>query len=308
MLVTRDACAASPVDCAVTIGNFDGVHRGHKGVLAVLSEQAGQRELRSCVVTFEPHPREYFTPLEAPVRLTSLREKIELLREAGVDQVHVCRFDAAFARLTPEAFVERYLVRKLRARWVMIGDDFRFGARRAGDHDLLCTLGQAHGFEVQRMSTVTDEAVRISSTQVRQALQAGDLQRATHLLGRRYSMSGRVARGARLGRTLGFPTANLRVKHNRPPTLGIFVVEVLGVAERALPGVASLGYRPTVAQMGEAVLEVHLLDFNQDLYGRHLRVVFLEKLRDEEKYPDLDTLTRAIALDVERARRYFGAQ
>jgi len=308
MLVTRDASAAATVECAVTIGNFDGVHRGHQAVLSVLVNQARERGLRSCVVTFEPHPREYFAPREAPARLSSLREKIESLDAAGVGQVHVCRFDAAFAVMTPEAFVEGLLVNRLRARWVMIGDDFRFGARRAGDLGLLRTLGREHGFDVGHMPTVAEGAVRISSTQVRQALWAGDLHRAAHLLGRRYSMSGRVVRGARLGRTLGFPTANLRVRHGRPPMLGIFVVEVHGVGARALPGVASLGYRPTVVQEGEVILEVHLLDFDQDIYGEHVRVEFLEKLRDEEKYPDLDTLKQRIARDVEQARRRFIAQ
>lgn len=308
MLVTREASAPSQVECAVTIGNFDGVHRGHSAVLSVLIEQARQRNLRSCVVTFEPHPREFFAPDSAPTRLTSLREKIELLAVAGVEQVHICRFNFDFARRTAEAFVQELLLRRLRSRWVMIGDDFRFGARRMGDYSLLRTLSLAHGFSVERMPTVADQGARISSTRVRRALGEGDLQQAAQLLGRPYSMSGKVVRGARLGRTLGYPTANIRVRHNRPPMLGIFVVEVQGLGDHALPGVASLGRRPTVTDAGEALLEVHLFDFNQDLYGRHVRVVFLKKLRDEEKYPDLDTLTRQIARDVAQARQHFQLQ
>lgn len=308
MLVTREASALSRVECAVTIGNFDGVHRGHRAVLSVLIEQARERRLRPCVVTFEPHPREFFAPDSAPTRLTSLREKIELLADAGIEQVHVCRFNFDFARRTAEAFVEDLLLRRLRARWVMIGDDFRFGARRMGDYTLLCAMGAERGFSVERMPTEAEGGMRISSTQVRRALLEGDLQWAAHLLGRPYSMSGKVVRGARLGRTLGYPTANIRVRHNRPPMLGIFVVEVRGLGEQPLPGVASLGRRPTVEEAGEALLEVHLLDFDRDLYGRHVRVVFLKKLRDEEKYPDLDTLTRQIARDVAQARQHFQLQ
>jgi len=306
MRVTRNSSDVVPGETAVTIGNFDGVHRGHQAVLALLMDQARQRRLRPCVVTFEPHPREFFAPDAAPTRLTSLREKLELLSGQGVQQVHVCRFDYDFARRTAQAFIEETLVRQLGARWVMIGDDFRFGARRQGDYDLLRSSGGALGITVARMATASADGVRISSTRIRQALEAGELERAAELLGRRYAMSGRVIQGARLGGTLGFPTANLRVRHNRPPMMGIFVVEVQGlVAGTALPGVASLGLRPTVEAGGQALLEVHLLDFSGDLYGKHIRVVFLKKLRDEEKYPDLETLKRQISRDAEDARQYF---
>lgn len=308
MLVTRNASVVPQGECAVTIGNFDGVHRGHQAVLSRLLSQARERSLRSCVMTFEPHPREFFAPDSAPTRLTSLREKVELLRDAGVQQVHICRFDFDFARRTAEEFIEHTLMRQLRVKWIMIGDDFRFGARRRGDYDLLRSRAEVEGFSLERMPTLAAEGVRISSTQVRQALWNGDLERAENLLGRRYSMSGRVVHGEKLGRTLGFPTANIKMQHNRPPMMGIFVVEVDGLGQQALPGVASLGMRPTVDNTGKAALEVHLLDFDEQLYGAHLRVTFLKKLRDEEKYPDLDTLKAHIALDVEHAREHFALQ
>ncbi len=308
MLVTRNSSAVAQGECAVTIGNFDGVHRGHQAVLSILINQARARGLRPCVITFEPHPREFFAPDSAPTRLTSLREKLELLRDAGVEQVHICRFNYDFARRSAEQFVERVLLNQLRARWVMVGDDFRFGARRLGDYELLCKMGEAKGFSVERMPTLAESGARVSSTRVRQALWNGDLRRAEQLLGRPYSMSGRVVHGEQFGRTLGFPTANVQMQHNRPPLLGIFVVEVEGIKQHSLPGVASLGMRPTVDNSGKPVLEVHLFDFNEQIYGKHVRVQFLKKLRDEEKYADLASLTRQIAIDVEQARNHFAMQ
>lgn len=307
MLVTRNSSAAALNASAVTIGNFDGVHRGHQAVVSLLMTQARARGLRACVVTFEPHPREFFAPDRAPTRLTSLREKLELLRDAGVEQVHVCRFNFDFARRSADEFIEHILLRQLQAKWVMIGDDFRFGARRLGHYDVLRTAGLAKGFSVERMPTLADDGERVSSTRVRQALEKGELSSAARLLGRPYSMSGRVVGGEQLGRTLGFPTANVQMKHNRPPLLGIFVVEVEGLDAKPWPGVASVGVRPTVDESGVPVLEVHLFDFNQQIYGRHVRVRFLKKLRDEEKYADVAGLTRQIALDVEQARHYFAA-
>jgi riboflavin kinase/FMN adenylyltransferase len=296
--------AAAPV--ALTIGNFDGVHVGHRAMIDRLRDSARRLGVTPCVMTFEPHPREFFAPDQAPTRLTSLREKLEVLAELGVEQVLVCRFDYDFARIAPDAFVERFLVRGLGARWVLVGDDFRFGARRQGDYDLLTAAGRAHGFEVARMGSVTVDGVRVSSTAVRERLAAGDLQAAARLLGRPYSISGRVVRGDGIGRKLGYATANVSMRHNRPPLSGIFVVEVLGVSEAPMAAVASLGVRPTVSDSGRSVLEAHLFDFHGDLYGRHLTVRFLHKLRDEEKYPDLPTLTAAIGRDVENARAYFG--
>jgi riboflavin kinase/FMN adenylyltransferase len=305
MRITRGVPAAAAGATALTIGNFDGVHLGHQAMLAELKRAAGRLRLPACVLTFEPHPREFFAPDRAPTRLTSLREKLELLVQHGVERVHICRFDYRFAQTTPEDFIERIIARGLGARWVLVGDDFRFGARRAGDFVVLKQRAQRHGFEVAAMASVGLDGERVSSTAVRQALADGDLARAQRLLGRAYSISGRVMRGDGLGRKLGFPTANVQMKHNRPPLAGIFAVRLHGVADEPLRGVASLGVRPTVRQGGAPVLEVHVLDFDGDLYRRHVRVEFLHKFRDEEKYADLATLTKRIAIDVENAKAFF---
>jgi riboflavin kinase/FMN adenylyltransferase len=305
MLILRHLPVHTSRPVALTIGNFDGVHLGHRAMIDRTREAARRLGVACCVMTFEPHPREFFAPDQAPTRLTSLREKLEVLRGLGVDCTLVCRFDYDFARTGAEEFIERILVQGLGVRWVLVGDDFRFGARRQGDYNVLAAAGRERGFEVARMPTVAVDAVRVSSTAVRERLAAGELQAAARLLGRPYSISGRVVRGDGIGRQLGFATANVRMRHNRPPLNGIFVVEVLGLGERPLPGVASLGVRPTVTDGGPAVLEVHLLDFEREIYGAHLTVRFLHKLRDEEKYPDLATLTRAIARDVENARGFF---
>lgn len=305
LVVTRGlapggAAALGPV--ALTIGNFDGVHKGHQAMIARLAAAARDRGLAATVLTFEPHPRELFAPQSAPTRLTSLREKLELLAAHGVDRVHVQRFSQAFAALAPAAFVERALVGRLRARWVLVGDDFRFGAKRAGDFAFLAEAAARHGFALEAMPTVAIGAVRVSSSAVRDALARGELDRAQSLLGRPYSISGRVVHGDKLGRALGFATANVQLKHNRPPLGGIFAVRVHGIGAAPRDGVASLGVRPTVRAGGKAVLEVHLFDFTGDLYGAHLRVEFLAKLRDEAKYPDLDTLKAQIARDCAQAR------
>jgi len=310
LLVTRGLAPQGLAPAAVTIGNFDGVHRGHQAMLARVIAVARDRGLTASVLTFEPHPRELFTPAAAPTRLTSLREKLELLAAHGVDHVHVQRFSRAFAALSPEAFVERTLVGVLAARWVLVGEDFRYGARRAGDFASLAAEAGRRGFELEAMPTVTSNGTRVSSSAVRDALARGDLQGAAALLGRPYSISGRVVHGEKLGRALGYATANVQLKHNRPPLGGIFAVRVhgagagpgAGVADRPRDGVASLGVRPTVHADGRPVLEVHLFDFADDLYGRHLRVEFLAKIRDEERYPDLDTLKAQIARDCDAAR------
>jgi len=289
---------------ALTIGNFDGVHLGHQALLNELRSAAKARGLPTAMVIFEPHPREFFTPQQAPARLTSLREKLELFSELGLDRVHVCRFDANFAQMDAIEFIHM-LHERLFARLVLIGDDFRFGSGRGGDFALMEKIGASHGFSVQAIHSVKCDGVRISSTAIRAALMAGQMREARRYLGRHYSMSGRVVHGNGIGKKMGFPTANIQLKHNRPPLSGIFVVnthiEGLGV----LRGVASLGVRPTLNQDGKPVLEVHLLEFSQQIYGKHLRVEFLQKLRDEEKYPDLVTLTRQIALDVENAKKWF---
>ncbi|MFC4158008.1 bifunctional riboflavin kinase/FAD synthetase [Chitinimonas lacunae] len=293
--------------CALTIGNFDGLHRGHRAMLQRLCDQAAQRGLPAAVLTFEPHPRELFNPAAAPTRLTSLREKLELLRDAGIDRVYLCHFTRRFAALDSEAFAADVLARQINARHVLVGDDFRFGRGRSGDFALLAQLGEQYGFSAEVLHEISCDGERISSTAVRQALAAGQLDRAAALLGRPYSISGRVVHGAKLGRTIGFPTANIQVKHNRPPLTGIFVVEVHGLG-RPLAGAASLGARPTVDDSGTMKLEVHLLDFDQSIYGAHLRVDFLARLRDEEKYPDLASLTAQIGRDVAQARAYFDAR
>ncbi len=305
MRITRGIPAAATSPVALTIGNFDGVHLGHRAMLDELARASRRLNVPSCVMIFEPQPREFFAPDVAPARLTSLREKLELLAASDVDRVHVCRFNYAFAQIAAQDFIERVLVRGLGVRWLQVGDDFRFGSRRAGDFVMLKNEAPRLGYEVQALPTVMMEGVRVSSTAVRDALAAGELDRATRLLGRPYTISGRVVRGDQLGRTLGFPTANMQMKHNRAPLAGIFAVEVHGAAANVVRGAASLGVRPTVKAQGAAVLEVYLFDFNEEIYGRHLRVDFLHKLRDEEKYADLETLKRQIARDVENAKTYF---
>ena len=295
---------------AVTVGNFDGVHRGHRAMLARLREKAAALGVQSCVLTFEPHPREFFAPQAAPARLTRLASKLGVLRDAGVDRVHVARFDAKFSSQSPEKFIDDVLVKGLGCTWLLVGRDFRFGAKRAGDFDLLGDAGQRKGFSLEAMPEVTNRGERISSSGVRAALERGDLEGAAALLGRDYAIAGRVAHGEKLGRELGFATANIRLPY-KPPLAGIFVVEVLGVPQaggRPWPAVASVGVRPTVKEDAVPLLEAHLFDFAGDLYGRRIEVRFLHKLRDEEKYPDLVTLKEAIARDAANARDYFVAK
>jgi riboflavin kinase/FMN adenylyltransferase len=296
--------ASSPV--ALTIGNFDGVHLGHQAMLAKLRAAASVRGLPACVMTFEPHPREFFAPDQAPVRLTTLREKLEMLRQHGVDRAYVLRFNFGLAQVTAQDFIERILVRGLGVRWLQVGDDFRFGARRAGDLAMLRAQAAQHGYEVEGMATVEHDGVRVSSTAVRDTLAADDVERAGRLLGRPYSISGRIVSGDRLGRELGFPTANVQMKHNRPPLTGIFAVELIREDGKRLQGVASLGVRPTVKARGAApVFDVYIFDFKEEIYGELVRVDFLHKFRDEAKYVDLETLKQQIARDVADTRAFF---
>jgi riboflavin kinase/FMN adenylyltransferase len=290
---------------AVTIGNFDGVHRGHRALLDRVIATGRERDIGSCVLTFEPHPREFFSPKTAPARLTRLRDKLELMSQAGIGRVHVARFDRRLASLSAAAFADEVLTRGLGARSVLVGRDFRYGSQRAGNFDSLQADGRRLGFAVESMADVQVEGERVSSSAVRAALAAGDFGRAERLLGRRYSISGRVAHGPKLGRELGWPTANIALR--RAPALsGIYVVEAEIEEEGArLQGVASLGLRPTVNPTPRPLLEVHLFDFGKDIYGKHLRVAFLEKVRDEKKFDNLDQLKRAIAEDARRAREYF---
>jgi riboflavin kinase/FMN adenylyltransferase len=312
--------------CALTIGNFDGVHRGHQAMLALLVSEAAHRGLPATVLTFEPNPRDYFArragkPEAAPARIATLRDKLCELERCGVAQAIAMRFDAAFAAQTPEAFVTDVLVRGLGARYVLVGDDFRYGARRAGDYAMLDAAGARHGFDVARMMSYEVHGLRVSSSAVRAALAAGDMSGAAALLGRPYSVSGRVIHGARLGRSLGestagrgdgFRTLNVRFRHPRPAAMGIFVVRVHGIGSEALAGVASLGRRPTVDDSGRVLLEVHCFEWPAALgreggYGRLVRVELLHKLRDEARYDSLGELAAAIGRDAADARAFLAA-
>lgn len=292
--------------CALTIGNFDGVHRGHQALLQEVVAAAQARRITPAVLTFEPHPREFFTPDNAPARVSNLRDKAASLDACGIERLFVLHFNRRLASMSADAFIDDILVRGCATRWLAVGDDFRFGARRTGDVSLLRTRGPAAGFELAQLATVTEGAERISSSAVRAALLAGDLQRAERLLGRPYSITGRVLHGAKLGRTIGFPTLNLRIAHKRPAVHGVFAVRVHGIDDTAWPGVASVGLRPTVEQSGRWLLEVHLFDFAASVYGRMVRVEFVQRLRDEEKYVTLDELTEAIRNDAAQARALFG--
>jgi riboflavin kinase/FMN adenylyltransferase len=296
MVVTHGSLQRARGRCALTIGNFDGVHRGHRALIDRVIAKGREAKLTACVLTFEPHPREFFAGDAAPARLTRLRDKLELMAQAGVEHVHVARFDAKFAALPAERFIEDVLVRGLGTRWLLVGRDFRFGAGRAGSFATL----ENRGFALEAMPDVQFEGRRVSSSAVRAALKAGELREAERLLGHPYTISGRVAHGAKLGKNLGFPTANI-VLRRPPPIAGIFVVEV----DRYGHGVASVGRRPTVNPVATPLLEVHLFDHDADLYGEHLRVRFLKKLRDEEKYDGLPALQAAIARDARQAREYF---
>jgi len=296
MVVTHGSLQRARGRCALTIGNFDGVHRGHRALIDRVVAKARAAKITSCVLTFEPHPREFFAAESAPARITRLRDKLELMAQAGIEHVHVARFDARFAALSAERFIAEVLVRGLGVQWLLVGRDFRFGARRAGDFSTL----ENRGFAVEAMPDVQFEGRRVSSSAIRAALQAGELAEGERLLGHPYTISGRVAHGAKLGRGLGFPTANI-VLRRPPPIAGIFVVEVDNLG----PGVASVGRRPTVNPVAIPLLEVHLFEHDADLYGEHLRVRFLKKLRDEEKYDGLAALQAAIARDARQAREFF---
>jgi riboflavin kinase/FMN adenylyltransferase len=305
MLVFRGVPERATTSTVLTIGNFDGVHLGHRALLAELTAKARELALPATVLTFEPHPRELFAPEQAPARLASLRDKIELLAEAGVDRVHVCRFNRQLAALTAAQFIERILVQGLSVRHLIIGDDFRFGKGRSGDFALLQQAGRDHRFVVEAMHTVDFGGVRVSSSEVRAALACGNIERAEELLGRAFVIAGRVMDGRKLGRTIGFPTANIQVRRKRLPLSGVFAVTVSGVGPQPLPGAANIGVRPTVDAGLQPVLEVHLLDFDRDIYGLHVDVNFLHRLRDEAKFESLDALKAQIARDVAAVRAYF---
>ena len=288
--------------CAVTIGNFDGLHLGHRAVLARLIGRARELDLPATVMSFEPTPREYFMGAAAPPRLARFREKFAGLVAAGVDRLFCARFDAAMAALSPQDFIREYLVDGLGTRYLVIGDDFRFGRNRAGDFGTLGAAGAEYGFEVADTPTCVLDGQRVSSTAVRAALAAGDLGLARRLLGRHYGMTGRVIEGRRLGMTLGFPTANLRPGRRVLPVKGVFAVLVKGVGDRPWPAVANLGTRPTVDGT-EPLLEAHLFDYSGDLYGRRITVEFVARLRDERRFDDINSLTAQLRRDAELARR-----
>lgn len=281
---------------ALAIGNFDGLHLGHQALLNHLTAQAAQKMLTPAVMTFEPHPREFFTPQNAPARLSSMREKLEYFASAGVQEVFVCRFNQAFAGVSASAFMQQMLKQALNTHTILVGEDFKFGAKRQGSvHDFI----QA-GFDVMPFPQVTVDGARVSSTLVRDALAVGDLNKARALLGRPYSISGKVVHGAKRGRQLGYPTANVHMRHERPALTGVYAVKLDG-----LNGVANLGVRPTIAGVPKLMLEVHVFDFNGDLYGQHVHVQFYHKLRDEMKFESLDALKAQIANDVTVAHHYF---
>jgi riboflavin kinase/FMN adenylyltransferase len=302
MRILRHARSAGAA--AIAVGSFDGVHRGHQAMLGKLVEIARARKLRATALTFEPLPREFFAPAQAPARISSLQEKLAALADAGIDDAIVERFDARFAAITSAEFEER-LSARYGARVVMVGPDFRYGAQRQGDRASLAAAANRLGFEVEVMPVVNEGGARVSSTRVRDALARADFEEAATLLGRPYAICGRVVHGAKRGRDLGFPTANVRLSRPRAAVHGIFAVKCFGVASRGLEGVASLGNNPAVARGGPATLEAFLFDFSGDLYGRRISLEFVKKLRDEAHFASLDELSAQIRRDCETAREVF---
>jgi riboflavin kinase/FMN adenylyltransferase len=305
--------------CALTIGNFDGVHRGHQAMLALLKNEASHRGIPSCVMTFEPHPRDYFAKVSqksdlAPARIATLRDKLTELARCGIDQCVVLPFNATFASQSPEDFIDDVLVANLGAKYVLVGDDFRFGAKRAGDYAMLDAAGMGKDFEVARMNSYEVHGLRVSSSAVREALNSGRMDDVAKLLGRPYSISGHVVHGRKLGRELACPTLNLRFSHWKPAASGIFAVRVFGLGDKALEGVANLGVRPSLdpndINGGRVLLETHCLDWPNSLgaeggYGKIIRVELLHKLHDELKYDSLEALKAGIAKDCVDARAFF---
>lgn len=290
--------------CVLTIGNFDGVHLGHQALLRQLKREGQRLGLPTMVMIFEPQPLEMFAPEQAPARLTRLRDKCKYLAQAGIDYLLCVKFDTTFATNSAETFISRLLVDKLGVKFLMVGDDFRFGAQRQGDFALLQAAGEKQGFAVANTESFCESGKRISSTMIRHALRDDNLTLVESLLGRPYSICGRVVHGDALGRTIGFPTANLPMKRLVTPVKGVYAVEVLGLGDKPLPGVANIGIRPTVSGVRQQ-LEVHLLDVDMDLYGRHLDVVIREKIRSEQRFASLDALKQQIENDVVAARKYF---
>lgn len=290
--------------CVATIGSFDGVHRGHQVILDQLKAQAATFGLPSVVMVFEPQPGEFFSGEQAPARLMLLRDKVVALRDAGIDRVVCLPFNPRLRSMTAEVFVDQVLVQALAVKHLVIGDDFRFGSDRKGDFELLEKMSAANNFAMERTRTVEHQGERISSTRIRKLLQAEDFLLAEQLLGKPYAIHGKVVYGQQLGRKLGFPTANVRLNRYRSPLSGVFAVEAL-IDGKFVNGVANIGIRPTVAGLIKPILEVHLLDFDQTIYGKRVSVRPVKKLREEKKFSSLDELKENIARDVERAKHFF---
>jgi len=292
--------------CVATIGAFDGVHLGHQSVIGHLLEKSADLGLPSLIIVFEPLPREYFSPREAPARLMSFAEKFRALASLGVARLLRIRFNERLRSMSAESFVDDIFVAALGVRYIVLGDDFRFGADRQGDVEFLQARGRESGFEAVPTGTFEVRGLRVSSTRIRRALERADFAAAEAMLGRPYSISGRVIYGRQLGRSMGAPTANLQLRRLRAPLSGVYAVEVNGAGLCGAPGVANVGVRPTLNDSIEANLEVHLLDRELNLYGRRIEVVFRRKLRDEQKFASVGALRRAIAGDIADTRAWFG--
>lgn len=296
MQVFRHFPLSSNAPIGLTIGNFDGVHIGHQALIEKLIAESKKRKLTPAVMTFEPHPKEFFTPENAPTRLTTLREKLEFFLDYGIEKVFVCAFNQKFSNISSEVFIHQILIEQLKAELLIVGDDFRFGTKRqAGIEDL-----RKNAFELFEIPEIDLNGKRVSSTRIREGLKEGRIQEVNQFLGRPYTITGKVVEGEKRGRQMGFPTANIHMKHLRPALTGVYAVK-LGNRN----GVANLGVRPTISGTPKLLLEVHLLNFNEDIYGQHVQVTFLEKIRDEMKFENIDALIEQIKKDVVHATRYF---
>lgn len=295
-------------DCVATIGNFDGAHLGHQAVFQHLRREGDRLGVPTTVISFEPHPLEFFCPEAAPARLTRLREKLSVLEEAGIQRVMLLEFNAKLAAMSADEFIQRVLLHGLGIRYLLVGDDFRFGQGRAGDITLLRAAGEQHGFGVDSMDTVAVESERISSTRIRKALACGDLALAQRCLGRPYRICGRVVYGDQRGRSIGFPTANIGLHRKASPLHGVFAVQAYGLGEQPIPGVANIGNQPTVDGDRRYLLEVHLFDFDREIYGQHLEIEFCKRLRDEKRFGSFEQLRRQIERDARAARKILGVR
>ncbi len=307
MELIRDLCSLLPghKGCVATIGNFDGVHLGHQAILRKLRARSSELQVPSVVVVFEPLPGEYFAPNDAPARLMSFREKFVALRDQGIDRLLCVRFDEKLSKMTAQRFGDEIFVKSLGIKYLIFGDDFRFGNNREGDILFAKELGKSRGFEAEAVETFYFEGSRVSSTRIREALADSEFDLATSLLGRPYSIEGKVIYGRQLGRLLGVPTANIELARSSSPLSGVYVVEVSGKYFRNAPGVANIGTRPTVSDSIRANLEVHLLDFSGEIYGQNIDVTFLSKLREEEKFESIDELKTNMEEDLRTARLWF---